>query len=263
MIISLIRYGVALYGLLLEAFYPFDTLPFAITISDGVKESLKSQARAVISWSAIVSLSFILLFFYLLALFTSLRCALGLFMRLRPDLKEIAKKRVAERKAKREAENKKKPSKLAVLGRILSNLFFSIAMIINDAVFNRAEDAASYQDGVYQRFQLLRDQTRPILRVQIVLLTFIFVFAAIFTLVRAMVRQRRQQRAAARASADEESRLAPGEMVEVEAQQIPTRVLDEKLIDLSDSMDVVYEKMESYAAPSDATKQNEEPLIKL
>ena len=61
MIFSLIRYSVAIYGLALEYLYPFNSLPFAISISDELQESLKYQAQFVSLWSAIVSLSFLYL----------------------------------------------------------------------------------------------------------------------------------------------------------------------------------------------------------
>ncbi|KAE9402154.1 hypothetical protein BT96DRAFT_918352 [Gymnopus androsaceus JB14] len=261
MIFSLIRYSAAIYGLALEYLYPFNSLPFAISISDELQESLKYQAQAVSLWSAIVSIAFLNLFVFFFAIFSLAHGMLALAMYYRPALREKVQKRMAEKALKR--QNKKKPSRRAAWGSIMFNVFFSIAMIINDAIFNRSEDAASLKDGVIERFQYLLTSSSFIIRIQMQVFTFIFAFALLFSLLRTIIRRRRQQGVVA----DEESRLTSGEMAQVEEVQQSEFVVEEKLIDFSDGMNGLYEKMEAYAAPTPAdahaTEREAEPLVRL
>ncbi|KAF5391215.1 hypothetical protein D9757_003072 [Collybiopsis confluens] len=264
MIVTLFRYGAAAYGLVLQAFYPFDTLPFAITISDGAKESLKYQAHQLAYWSAVVSMSFLSIIFILSVWFIFVRSIVAFAMRIRPSFRESVEKRMAERRAKKETQDKKTPSKRAMWGYLLLNTAFSVATIGNDIIFNRPEDAASFKEGIQQRIEYLVEINRIIVRTQLSFLYIMVFLSLIFSLVRTGVRRYRQRRAAARATADEEGRLAPGEMVEIEVQvqQTTTHVLEGKLVDLSDGMDIMYEKMESYAAPASVNKA-EEVLVEL
>ncbi|KAJ3763178.1 hypothetical protein EV360DRAFT_78600 [Lentinula raphanica] len=259
MILSFIRYAVAFYGLALEAFYPFDCLPFAI--SDEVKESLKAQARDINYFSAVVSLSFLSFFFYFAAIFAFIHGSVRLAMRYRPGFRELVEKRMAEKAEK--AQNKKKRSRRAVLRGLLFNMLFSVFLIINDVIFNRLEDASSYEEALTERFHYIADSALRVVCVQFLTLSVMFFFGMTFFIVRGLVRRCR----ASRAPADEESRLAPGEMTEVPPEGQKIYVLEEKLVDISDGIDGIYEKMETYAVSPDAeTKANnaaEEPLIKL
>ncbi|KAE9402159.1 hypothetical protein BT96DRAFT_918356 [Gymnopus androsaceus JB14] len=246
---SAIRYAVAVYGLALEYLYPFTSLPFAISISDELQESLKFQSQIASYLSAVASLSFLVMFFYFMVFFTTLHGVIGIGIRYLPAFREKVEKRIAEKAKKAQNNNKKKPSKRAVWASITFNIFFSVAMIINDAIFNRSEDAASLKDGAIERFYYMG------------LYLVIFGCMLLFAWARALYRARRQQRAVA----DEESRLPPSEMAEVEVEgEKRAFVLEEKLIDFSDGMDGLYEKMEAYAAPTPATEPvEEEPLIRL
>ncbi|KAJ3826206.1 hypothetical protein F5880DRAFT_1546465 [Lentinula raphanica] len=259
MILSFIRYAVAFYGLALEAFYPFDCLPF--TISDEMKESLKAQAKDINYFSAVVSLSFLAVFFYFAAIFALIHGSVRLAMRYRPKFRQLVEKRMAEKALK--AQNKKKRSRRAVLRGVLFNLLFSVFLIINDVIFNRPEDAATFEQAVTERFDYIVDNAMLIVSVQFLTLSLMMFLGMTFSLVRALVRRRRTSRA----PADEESRLAPGEMTEVPTEAQKTYVLEEKLVDISDGIDGIYEKMETYAVSADAeTKADnaaEEPLIKL
>jgi len=174
---------------------------------------------------------------------------------------EKVEKRIAEKAKKAQNNNKKKPSKRAVWASITFNIFFSVAMIINDAIFNRSEDAASLKDGAIERFYYVYNNVMRIMYAQMGLYLVIFGCMLLFAWARALYRARRQQRAVA----DEESRLPPSEMAEVEVEgEKRAFVLEEKLIDFSDGMDGLYEKMEAYAAPTPATEPvEEEPLIRL
>ncbi|KAJ3884897.1 hypothetical protein GG344DRAFT_83379 [Lentinula edodes] len=253
---SFIRCAVALYGLTLEAFYPFDALP--VTVSDEIKETLKAQAKDVNYISAIISLSFLTIFLYLIAVFSVVHGAVRIAMYYRPKFRELVEKRMAERALR--AQNKKKHSKRAVLRSVMFNLLFSVLLIVNDIIFNRPEDASSFKEGVTERFEYLLQGAMSIACVQFLALSCTFLFAVFFSAARAIYRSCRQMRVVA----DEESRLTPTDMAEVEAEGQKTFVLEEKLVDLSDGFDVIYEKMETYAAPPAVEAQAiEEPLIKL
>jgi flagellar biosynthesis/type III secretory pathway M-ring protein FliF/YscJ len=255
---SAIRYGAAIYGLTLEYFYPFNSLPFAISISDELKESLKYQTEIVSYFSAVSSVAFLSLFFYFMAILIAIRGAIHLVMRCRPAFREKVEKRLAEKALK--TQNKKKPSKRAVWSNIIFNILFSTVMIINDAIFNRLEDVISLKEGAIRRFQYLLHRIMPTIYMHLAIYTVVFALAILFSAVLRAYRKRRQQRAAA----EEESRLPPSEMAEVETEgQKGVFVLEEKLIDLSDGMDGLYEKMEAYAAPVSADAHDEEPLIQL
>ncbi|KIK58539.1 hypothetical protein GYMLUDRAFT_245960 [Collybiopsis luxurians FD-317 M1] len=272
-ILSALGYALALYFLGLEVFYiyihlPIVHLPIAVDISDGVKEMVESQIRGILFWLAVVSLTYLTLLFCFSALFIVLRSFIGLVTFFRPDLKAAIDEaeREAERKAERKAKNKEKPSKRAIWGRTLLNVFLCTIHITNDAIYNRSKDAASFKEGVLQRFKYMGDKARVIISTEILILFFIFFLGSIISLVRTVVRRHRQQCTVAHANADEESRLTPNEIIMVEAQQNTTTrlpVLEEKLIDLSTGMDAMYEKIESYVVSTGATKKDEEPLIKL
>eukprot|EP00914_Ancora_sagittata_P000300 GHVO01000836.1.p1 GENE.GHVO01000836.1~~GHVO01000836.1.p1 ORF type:complete len:272 (+),score=30.53 GHVO01000836.1:35-817(+) len=258
-LLSLFRYALVAYGLLLEAFYPFDSLPFAIIISNAAKESLKSQAHDLAFWSAVISMSLLSICVIMTVWYIYMYCIIAIVAYIRPSVREHMDKCMAERKAKDAAQNKKKPSRRALWTTVLLNLLFSVATIVNDAIFNRPEDAVSFEEGVLQRAQYLQEITRSIVRAQLMILPILFFLGLVFSLVRTMIRLRRKRGAIA----DEESRLAHGEIVEVEVQQTTTQILEGKLVDLSDGMGFMYEKMESYTVPSDANKSDEEVLIKL
>ncbi|KIK58540.1 hypothetical protein GYMLUDRAFT_245961 [Collybiopsis luxurians FD-317 M1] len=273
-ILSALGYAIALYWLVIQSFYVYIHLPIAVDISSGFKEWTKSQMRGLTFCSAFVSLSYLSLLFWLSVL-RILRGSTGLATSVSPELKTAADEHTAERKAKEEGENKKMPSKRAVWGRTVLNIFSCTVIIVNDAIFNCPKDAASFK-GFFQRFEYLG---QTVIFTQIGALAFMSLLAVVLyvlwtigTLVFFLVRRTSrlfcsQSGAIARADADEESRLAPNEMIEVEEPQNTTtrwHVLEGKLIDLSDGIDAVYEKMESYAAPRDATKQeDEEPSIEL
>ncbi|KAJ4474469.1 hypothetical protein J3R30DRAFT_3707394 [Lentinula aciculospora] len=257
-VFSFIRYAIAFYGLALEAFYPFDSLP--VNISDEIKESLKSQAKDVNYFSAVVSLSFIAMFFYIIV---AMSIAHGVFrlMMLRPKFRELMEKRLAERALN--AQDKKKPSKRAILRSIVFNMLLSVLLVVNDIIFNRPDDALSFKEGVIARCQYLSHDAQLAFFVQFATLAAMSLLAIIFVSLTAIYRRSRQSRAVG----DEESRLAPGEMTEVAVEGQKTFVLEEKLVDISDGIDGIYEKMETYVATPTVepeTKESiEEPLIKL
>lgn len=254
-----IRYGVAAYGLVLEALYPFTSLPFAISISDELQESLKFQANIVNYFSAVCSFSFLVMFAYFMGFMLTIHGFIRLVMHYRPQFREKVEKRMAQKALKDKEQNKKRPSKRAVWGGLAWNISFSIAMIINDAIFNRNEDAASWKDGAIDRFQYLLDHVMTIIYFQLAMYSVLIGFAVLFSVTRRLVQARRQRRAAA---AHEASREPVSEMAEVEAEgKKDGFVLEEKLIDFSDGMDSMYEKIETYAAPPPAESQ--EPLIRL
>ncbi|KAJ3999081.1 hypothetical protein F5050DRAFT_1069200 [Lentinula boryana] len=256
--LTFIRYAAALYGVALEVFYPFDSLP--VTISDEIKESLKAQAKDVSYLSAIISLSVLSLFCHLAVTFSLVHGAVRLAMHYRPRFRELVEKRMAEKSLK--AQNKKKRSGRAVLRDVLFNLFFSVLLVVNDIIFNRSEDASSFKQGVLERFHYMMQDALNIICFQSATFCLMLFFAIFFFMVRAIYRRRRARRTVA----DEEVGLAPGDMVEVTMEGQKTFALEEKLVDLSDGIDVIYEKMESYAVPppveAEATDV-EEPLIKL
>ncbi|KAJ3979587.1 hypothetical protein F5890DRAFT_1478419 [Lentinula detonsa] len=255
---TFIRYTAALYGLALEVFYPFDSLP--VTISDEMKESLKSQAKDISYLSAIVSLSYLSLFFYLVVVFSLVHEVVRLAMHYCPRFRELVEKRTAEKSL--EAQNKKKRSGRAVFIDVLSNLFFSVLLVVNDIIFNRSADASSFKQGVLERFHDTMQDALNIITFQSATPRHMLTFAIFSSMVRTIYRRRR----ARRTMADEEIGLAPGDMVEVTMEGQKTFALEEKLVDISDGIDVIYEKMESYAVPpaveAEATDA-EEPLIKL
>ncbi|KAJ3740161.1 hypothetical protein DFH05DRAFT_454304 [Lentinula detonsa] len=255
--LTFLRYAVALYGLALEALYPFDSLP--VTISDEIKESLKAQAKDVSYFSAVVSLSFLSFFFHLIVMFSLVHGAVRLAMHYRPRFRELVEKRIAEKSLK--AQNKKRSGR-AVLRDVLFNLLFSVLLVVNDIIFNRSADASSFKQGVLERFHDMMQDALRIISVQSATFSVMLFFAIFFVMVRAICRRLR----ARRTIADEESRLAPDDMVEVTMEGQKTFALEEKLVDISDGIDVIYEKMESYAVPpaveAEATDA-EEPLIKL
>ncbi|KIK63438.1 hypothetical protein GYMLUDRAFT_41124 [Collybiopsis luxurians FD-317 M1] len=214
-------------------------------------------------WSAIISFSFLSLFLSLLTIFIMLRCTIGLVMYLRPNLKAIINRHAAERNARREAENKKKPSKRAVWAGVFLYAYTGINMIIIDAMFHHSKDAATFKDRFLPHFMYFCEKARVAVHAQILALSFLFLSVTIFSLVRAIVCQHRQQYLCvpARTDADKERCSVPGETVDVEAQQAAPHVLEQILIDLSDGMNSIYEKMELFVTP-DVTKQDKEPLIK-
>ncbi|KAJ3725044.1 hypothetical protein DFJ43DRAFT_1089572 [Lentinula guzmanii] len=255
---TFIQYAAALYGLALEVLYPFDSLP--VIISDETKESLKAQAKDVTHLSAIISLSFLSLFFHLIVIFSLVHGAVRLAMHYRPRFRELVEKRMAEKALK--AQNKKKRSRRAVVIDVLFNLLCSVLLVVNDIIFNRSADASSFKQGVLERFHDMMQDALRIVFVQSATFSAMLFFSIFFFMIRSIYRRLR----ARRTMADEESRLAPGDMVEVTMEGQKTFALEEKLVDISDGIDVIYEKMESYAVPpaveAEATDA-EEPLIKL
>ncbi|KAJ3898481.1 hypothetical protein F5879DRAFT_611946 [Lentinula edodes] len=247
-VFSFIRCAVALYGLTLEAFYPFDALP----VSDEIKETLKAQAKNVNSFSAIISLSYLTSFLYLVAVFSVIHGAVRIAMYYRPKFRELVEKRMAERALK--APNKKNHPKRTDLRNLTFNLPFSGLLIVNDIIYNRPEDASSFKEGVTERFEFLLQGARSMACAQFLALSCTFIFA-VFSAARAIYRSRRQRRVVA----DEESRLTPTDMAEGQK----TFIL-EKLVDLSDDFDAFLERMENYPAPPAVEAEAiEEPLNKL
>ncbi|KAJ4474001.1 hypothetical protein C8J55DRAFT_133053 [Lentinula edodes] len=233
-VISFIRCAVALYGLTLEAFYPFDALP----VSDEIKETLKAQAKNVNSSSAIISLSCLTSFLYLVAVFSVIHGAVRIAMYYRPKFRELVERCMAERALK--APNKKNHPKRTDLRSVMFNLLFSVLLIVNDIIFNRPEDASSFKEGVTERFEYLLQGVTSIAYAQFLALSCTFIFAVFFPAARAISRSCRQRRIAA----DKESRLTPSDMAEVEAEGQKTFIL-EQLVDLSDGFDAIFEKLES------------------
>ncbi|KAF9070701.1 hypothetical protein BDP27DRAFT_583544 [Rhodocollybia butyracea] len=251
-----LRYIVAAYGLVLQANYPFDSLP----ITDSVKESLKRQVPIIVQSSAIFSLSVLCMLLWTTTLLCTIRLTILLAMRFRPAFREKMQKRAAN-KAKKALEAQKKKKRVSWLS-IVINLILSTAMIVNDAIYNRPEDAASFQEGVLARAQYLLAFSKTLVILQMEIVGVCVVFTVIFAAIRRRFRTRR-------AAADEESRLAPSETVQAEMVQAqPGSVLDEKLIDISDGVDGVYEKVEAYVSRDKANsteykEEGKEVLIEL
>ncbi|KAE9402167.1 hypothetical protein BT96DRAFT_918369 [Gymnopus androsaceus JB14] len=254
-----IRCAVAIYGLALECLYPFNSLPFAISISDELQESLKFQTHdSRTTFLPVASLSFLVLFCYFVLSITTILGVIGIVMRYYPAFREKVQKCVAERAQK--TQNKKKPSKRAVWASLTFNILFSVAMVINDAIFNRSEDAASLKDGAIERYNYVFDNVMQVV---------IFGCWSLITCARALralyrgYRAHRQQRAVA----DQESGLLPSETAEVEVEGKKVAfVLAEMLVDFYDGIDGWCEKMGAYAASTRAPATEpveEKPLIGL
>ncbi|KAE9402163.1 hypothetical protein BT96DRAFT_937323 [Gymnopus androsaceus JB14] len=223
----IICYAVAVYGLALEYLYPFNSLPFAISISDELQESLKFQSMIVNYFSAFASLSFLVWFFYSMVLIITVHGVIRIVMRYRPAFREKVEKRIADSETTLKAQNNnKKPSSRALWGSLTCNILFSVAMVINDAIFNRSEDAASLKDGTIERFN--------------------YVYNNVTRIVYAQMDRHEHYTARAVSNVPWLTRRVPyypvkWRKVEVEGAN-GEFVLEEKLIDFSDGMAGLYEK---------------------
>ncbi|KIK56515.1 hypothetical protein GYMLUDRAFT_87250 [Collybiopsis luxurians FD-317 M1] len=261
---SALRHYTVAHSLIISTFCLFSDSPFTFHTIDGLTE-LKFLVGGMTFWSTVISFSFLSLSCFISLSFLVLRWTIDLVMYFRPHLKAITINRAAERKARREAEDKDMPSKRAVWSSVFFYISVGITLFLGDLILHHPKGSTTFEDGFLFRILYLCDKACIIVYVQVLLLAFNILLAIILFFGQALVYHRRQQRAP---SADpllpgKESYSVPGETIVVQPRQNFAQVLEESLTDLSDGMDAMYEKVVMFVALPDATtRQDKESLIK-
>ncbi|KIK56522.1 hypothetical protein GYMLUDRAFT_87253 [Collybiopsis luxurians FD-317 M1] len=263
---SALLYYTVVHSFIISIFCLFSDSPFTFDTSDGLKELLKFLVGGMTFLSAVISFSFLSLSCFISLSFLVLRWTIDLVIYFRPHLKAITINRAAERKARREAEDKDMPSKSAVSSTVFLYIYIGTTFVLGDLIVHHPKGSTTFKDGLLPRFVYLCDKACIIVYVQVLALTFNFLLAIILFFGQALVYHRRQQRAlsADPLRPDKENYSIPAETTAVPPKKNFAQVLEERLTDLSDGMDAMYEKVAMFVVPPDARiRQDKESLIKV
>ncbi|KAJ8082327.1 hypothetical protein AAF712_001708 [Marasmius tenuissimus] len=236
-----IRLALVCYTFALEIFHPFENLP----ISDGLRGSLVWQTTFFTLWNGYFYIIYFIAFLFFFALFALIRQVILFKMKRNPQFREKVEKRKALVEVKRaakaaedRAKGKTPESPRMVYAKIGVNLILSVIMTVNCAVWNRYTDAPSVLDGSLARFYEMATLSAQIFGYELAALA---VFFPVIIAIKAFCGRCRAQRGA-----------ATGLPTTVETTETNHRrvSMDEKvLIDLSDGMDYVSEKMNLNQVP--------------
>ncbi|KAL0581642.1 hypothetical protein V5O48_000343 [Marasmius crinis-equi] len=250
-----IRLAIVAYTFLLEVLHPFTDLP----ISDGIRDSLTWQTSFFTLWNGYFYTIYIIAFVFFFALFALIRKVVVLKMKRNPEFRAKVEKRKAILEVKRaakaaedRAKGKAPQSTRMVYVRLAVDLMLTVVMTVNCAVWNRYTDAPTVPDGSLRRFYEMFNisiQTFGLeMAVLAILLPIVFSIKALF-------RRRRARRNAA-------NNVAPvAQTAEVDNGQGP--INEKVLIDLSDGVDYVSEKMNLNQVPYKDEEEGElrQPLL--
>ncbi|KAF5339472.1 hypothetical protein D9758_015320 [Tetrapyrgos nigripes] len=224
------------YGALLQYNYPFTDLP----VSDSLKESFKAQTTSIVRWEGLFGIGFILLIVFALTIILFFRTIILIAMRFRPvfraKVEEHREVRRARLQALQESGEFPKRSKRAITIDWIVSLSVCVALIINDAIFNRPEETA-----------LLESATSRILRnasLMAVAAALEIPFLLLFVFVAAAIKVHRARRGQIHLEGNEELMIGTG--AEEQMTQVTTfnHGLEEKLIEFDEGVEKMSEKMQ-------------------
>ncbi|KAG7095506.1 hypothetical protein E1B28_006245 [Marasmius oreades] len=247
-----LRLAIVLYTFVLEALFPFPSLP----VSESIQKSLIWQTSFFTLWNGYFYIIYFIAFLYFFSIFFVIRQAILNRMKRNSDFRQKVEERKAVYEVKRaakaaedRAKGKIPQSPRRVWAKIVINLALSVIMTVNCAVWNRYTDAPTVLDGSLRRFyEMFRLSSRIFVLEMVVLSLLLPVIFGIKVL--------RARRAARR-------NAAAGSVQTTEILADGRAPMNEKvLIDLSDGLDYISEKMDLNQTPyKDEEAELREPLL--
>lgn len=249
-----LRLAIVFYTFLLEALFPFTSLP----ISESVRESLTWQTTFFALWNGYFYIIYFIAFLFFLGLFSVIRQIILLKMKRNPDFrqkieerKSILEVKRAAKAAEDRAKGKIPESPRRVWAKTIVSLVLSVVMTVNCAVWNRYTEAPTVLDGSLGRFYEMFQRSMEIFILELAVLSLLLPIIIAFKVLRARRVARRNPAAS----------IASAQMAEVTADD--RGPMNEKvLIDLSDGLEYISEKMELNQSPyNDEEAELREPLL--